>query len=292
MPIFGSNLFYFTSNKKNAPISSASGASFSPWRSYNIFPLNLYTAWLRFRLRHEKCPDHVGLILDGNRRFAASQKLEKAWMGHAIGARKVEKVIEWLRLTGVRVVSIWVFSLENFHRTPEEVAVLMQLFESEIANLAKSPKLEQHGICVRAFGVLEALPPQLCQALKKIEADTQHHKNFFLNIGIAYSGQQEIVHAVQTWLNTQAQKPNPPSLKAAAAALSPETLSQHLYNAKLPNPDLIIRTSGEQRTSGFLLWQSAYAEYYFCPANWPEFQEHQLLKALLAYAKRQRRFGC
>ncbi len=265
----------------------------STWINWLVVPWHkLRVVWFRMLLQHvDVRPRHVGIILDGNRRFASRQGMKKPWMGHILGAHKVEQVLEWLRLAGVRVVSIWIFSLENFRRPPEEVAALMQLFESELKRLAKNPKIQQYSIRVRAFGRRESLPPSLREAISQAEAATQHHHRFFLNVGIAYSGQEEVIHAIQCWLKAQAKQSPSPSLIQIAQNLSPQVIHQYLYNAEMPDPDLIIRTSGEQRISGFLLWQSAYAEYYFCPVPWPCIREHHILKAIFVFAQRKRRFG-
>ena len=238
---------------------------------------------------HWSLPHHVGLILDGNRRFARETGLGSVVEGHARGADKLHEVLRWFYDVGVKVVTVWIFSLENFQRQPEEVQGLLGLIEKRTRELKSHPDVHHYGIKVRYLGRLELLPEGLRQAIREAEEATAHYTGHQLNVAIAYGGRQEIADAVCAYLREHGRNGHTPA--DLAAEFTAETLDRYLYTAGVPDPDLIIRTSGEVRLSGFLLWQSAYAEYYFCDNYWPAFRQIDLLRALRAYHRRQRRFG-
>ncbi len=236
-----------------------------------------------------RIPRHIGIIMDGNRRFARDQHLLRITDGHVRGADKLEEVLNWCEEVGVQVVTVWIFSLDNFKRDPAEVGMLMQLFERKFLELVTHPRIHRNQIRVRTLGKLEVLPDSVRQAIRDVEAATCHYTRRALNIGVAYGGREEIIEAFQRYLRDQAARGH--SVEEIAEGLEPGCIAPYLYTSELPDPDLIIRTSGEVRMSGFLLWQSVYSEFYFCDTYWPAFRKIDFLRALRDYHHRQRRFG-
>jgi short-chain Z-isoprenyl diphosphate synthase len=234
-------------------------------------------------------PRHIGIILDGNRRFARSRRLSSVIDGHALGAEKLREVLNWCHEFEIKVVTIWIFSLENFSRDTEEVTDLLNLIEQKTRELVASPDVHDNKVQVRYIGRTELLPPSLQEAMKAASDATAHYDRFILNVAIAYGGRDEITEACRQYLSEQAAAGR--DLNDVAAELTPEVLDRYVSTAGQPDPDLIIRTSGEVRLSGFLLWQSAYAEFYFCDTNWPAFRKIDFLRALRDYHHRQRRYG-
>jgi short-chain Z-isoprenyl diphosphate synthase len=235
-----------------------------------------------------RIPGHIGIIMDGNRRYARNLGWS-ALSGHAKGADKLEEVLNWCEEAGVPVVTVWIFSLDNFNRDPAEVSGLMALIEKKFLELVTHPRIHRNQIRVRSIGKLDALPETVRQAIGEAEAATRHYTRRVLNIGVAYGGREEIVEALRSHLRARAQAGA--TLLETAEALGPESISPYLYTAHVPDPDLIIRTSGEIRLSGFLLWQSVYSEFYFCDSTWPDFRKIDFLRALRDYSRRQRRDG-
>ncbi|HWP34181.1 MAG TPA: polyprenyl diphosphate synthase [Thermodesulfobacteriota bacterium] len=249
----------------------------------------LYEARLQAQVARGEMPRHIGLILDGNRRYARQQGLRTIVEGHERGARKLEEVLGWLEALDIRMVTIWILSTENLSRDPEELNGLLTLIESKMRQIARDPRVHERRMRLRAIGQIERLPPSTREAIREAEAATRDYDAFFLNVAVGYGGRQEIVDAIKGLLRERAARGE--SLAEITERLSPEDIERHLYTYDLPDPDLIIRTSGEVRLSGFLLWQSAYSEYYFCDAYWPEFRRIDLLRAIRSYQQRQRRFG-
>jgi short-chain Z-isoprenyl diphosphate synthase len=249
----------------------------------------LYEKRLRTEIESSKLPQHVGLILDGNRRYARSVGLDNILEGHRLGARKLEDVLTWCEELGIHMVSIWILSTENLQRSPDEVAGLIQLIENRLRSTARDPKTHRQRMRIRAIGKLELLPDSLRDAIREAEEATKDYDGFYLNVAVGYGGRQEIVDAVQSLLREKLA--NGASPDAAIEEVTPDNLGKYLYTYDLPDPDLIIRTSGEVRLSGFLLWQSAYSEFYFCDAYWPAFRRIDLLRAIRSYQQRDRRFG-
>jgi short-chain Z-isoprenyl diphosphate synthase len=233
-------------------------------------------------------PRHIGLILDGNRRFARANGLE-ARHGHGFGVRKLKTFMEWCLEFGIAHVTLFVFSTENFNRSPDEVQYLLDLFVRESAKLLDGLHLETEKVRVKVIGQRHRLPPNVLEASEALELSTAQHQGMLLTIALAYGGREEIVDAVKALLDEAAEEGK--TLAAVAEDLSAEQLSTHLYTAGQPDPDFIIRTSGEQRLSGFLLWQSAYSELYFCDALWPKFRRIDFLRALRDFQRRERRYG-
>ena len=237
---------------------------------------------------HGRMPQHLGLILDGNRRFARASGLQRE-LGHSIGADKAHEVLQWCLELGIPAATIWVLSTDNKGRDPQELAHILALLEKEARALATDPRIHANRVRVRAIGQHDGFPAHVLAALKDLEATTAHYDGMRLNIAVGYGGREEIVDAVKRHLHAQAQAGQ--TLSGTAQTLTPEDISAHLYAADIPDPDFIIRTSGEIRLSGFMLWQSVYSEYYFCDVYWPGFRRVDFLRALRDFQGRDRRFG-
>jgi short-chain Z-isoprenyl diphosphate synthase len=250
---------------------------------------SLYALRLEREVRAATMPHHIGLILDGNRRFAKALGLDGI-KGHLFGVDKSHEVLGWCLGLGVQAVTIWVLSTDNVtKRDPAEVKHLMQLFEREARNLAVDPRIHGNRVRVRAIGRHDLFPEDVLASLRDLEKATEHYDGMLLNIAVGYGGREEIVDAVKDLLLTAGKEGK--SLEAIAESLTPDTIGKHLYTAGIPDPDFIIRTSGEVRLGGFLLWQSAYSEYYFCDAYWPDFRRIDFLRAIRAYQAREIRMG-
>jgi len=250
---------------------------------------HLYQRRLQAEIRRGRLPQHIGLILDGNRRYARSIGLRDIIDGHRRGAQKLEEVLTWCEELNIRMVTIWILSTENLQRPPEELDGLLQLIETKMRDAAHDPKTHAHRMRIRAIGKLELLPESVKAAIHEAEEATRDYDGFFLNVAVGYGGRQEIVDAVQRLL--QERQMQGMDLGRAIGEITADSVSKYLYTYDLPDPDLIIRTSGELRLSGFLLWQSAYSEFYFCDAYWPAFRRIDLLRAIRSYQQRDRRFG-
>lgn len=219
---------------------------------------------------------HLGIIMDGNRRWAKKRGLPTL-LGHKKGYSKVLKVGDWCLERGIKVLTVWAFSTENWKRSKTEVAYLMNLLRTALEKDIKT--MHKKGIKVQILGRLHQLPKDLQKACSKAMELTKNNQNAILNIAMNYGGQAEIIDAVN-WI-----------IKDKVKKVSPQIFQNYLYDPKMPSPDLIIRTSAELRTSGFLLWESAYSELYFCNKHWPAFTEKDLDEALADYQRRGRRFG-
>ncbi len=246
-----------------------------------------YEKLLGREVRRGEMPTHVGLILDGNRRYAREMGFDDVTMGHREGARKLDEVLSWCAELGIRIVTIWVFSPDNVQRGKEEVDGLLRVIQEKVEELAKNPVIKKYGFSIRALGNLNGLPEALIEVIRKSEESTKDHRNHILNIAIGYGGRQEIVDAVKQAIREK----KADSIECLADGICAEDISRHLYTFGIPDPDLIIRTSGEIRLSGFLLWQSVYSEFYFCDAFWPAFRKIDFLRAIRSYQHRSRRFG-
>ncbi|MFC5848417.1 isoprenyl transferase [Deinococcus petrolearius] len=237
---------------------------------------------------HGRLPRHLGLILDGNRRFARAAGMQRE-LGHTIGADKAHEVLQWCLELGIPAATIWVLSTDNAGRNSQELAHILSLLEKEARNLATDPRIHANRVRVRAIGQHSNFPPNVLSALEELEQKTAHYDGMRLNIAVGYGGREEIVDAVKAHLRAQHSAGH--TLAQAADALTPDHISAHLYAADIPDPDFIIRTSGEIRLSGFMLWQSVYSEYYFCDVYWPGFRRVDFLRALRDFQGRDRRFG-
>ncbi len=223
-------------------------------------------------------PYHIGIIMDGNGRWARERGLPRL-EGHRAGTENIRRVLETCGEYGIKMVTIYAFSTENWQRPEEEVrgliGILERVLEREVENL------HRNGVKLRHLGELEGIPDRMRKAVLDAIELTKDNDQLTLNVAFNYGGRAEIVRAVQKML---ADKVDP-------ADLDEESFSGYLYTAELPDPDLIIRTGGEMRLSNFLIWQAAYSEYYSTPTYWPDFDKEELHKALLAYSERERRFG-
>lgn len=224
-------------------------------------------------------PYHLGIIIDGNRRWAKKKGLPTL-EGHRQGYNKLKKVGKWCKAKGVKILTIFAFSTENWNRSKEEVSYLMRLLVQAFSK-KEVDELNKNGIQLRVIGQKERLAKDLQKMIREAEGRTENNKEGILNLAISYGGRPEIIEAIKKIIK----KKIPPE------KITEEIISQNLWTEGLSDPDLIIRTSGEQRTSGFLTWQSVYSELYFCKKYWPDFTEKDLDEALLDYKLRQRRFG-
>ncbi len=248
-----------------------------------------YEKRLEDDVRAFSLPKHIGLILDGNRRFAKALGLD-GQAGHEFGVDKAHEVLGWCLELGIGAATIWVLSTDNFtKRSSEELANLMRIFEREARNLATDPRIHDNRVRVRTIGRREYFPEDVLASLEELERATAHYDGMLLNIAVGYGGREEIVDAVRGILKSAAT--NGASLESLAQEFDAQHIDQHLYTAGIPDPDFVIRTSGEVRLGGFLLWQSAYSEYYFCDAYWPDFRRIDFLRALRVYQGRERRLG-
>jgi tritrans,polycis-undecaprenyl-diphosphate synthase [geranylgeranyl-diphosphate specific] len=229
-------------------------------------------------------PKHIGIILDGNRRFAREQNREPSF-GHVQGAKRIEEVLDWCFDAGIKIVTIYVFSTENFDRNEEEIEKIMELAIQQFLKAASSESIHRHKVRVRAIGRLSLLPPEVAAAIREAEESTDEYTKFQLNVAIGYGGRTEIVDAVRRIAERVADGEIRPK------AITTGTIEEHLYTAGIADPELIIRTSGEERLSGFLLWQSAYSELYFADIYWPKIRKIDFWRALRTLQQRDRRFG-
>ncbi|MGH3443255.1 MAG: polyprenyl diphosphate synthase [Nitriliruptorales bacterium] len=234
-------------------------------------------------------PRHVGVILDGNRRYARQRGMEDPNLGHLAGARKIDEFLDWCWELGVRYVTLWLLSTENLDRDATEIRGLLRIIEDTVRRIAQHPTTVERGLRVTAVGALDLLPTETREVLKEAEEATARHAVSFLQVAVGYGGRREIADALRSLLLEKAAEGA--TIDEVADRLRPEDIGDHLYTTGFPEPDLIIRTSGELRLSGFLLWQSAHSEFYFCDPNWPEFRRVDFLRALREYEGRARRFG-
>jgi short-chain Z-isoprenyl diphosphate synthase len=258
------------------------------WRAWNRLLYWLYERRLLAQVAGGSVPRHLGIIMDGNRRFARALGLDPR-AGHDFGASKARDVLRWCLDLGIGHVTLWGFSTDNRARPPEEVAHLHRLFAAQAREFMSDDELRRHRVRVRVIGDIADFPDDARQALRDLEAATSGHDALHLHVALGYGGREEIVAAVRAALVERAGRGE--DLATAAASLTAADIGAHLYTAGVPDPDFVVRTSGEIRSSGFLLWQSAYAEFYFCDANWPEFRRIDFLRAIRSFQQRQRRFG-
>ena len=247
-----------------------------------------YTARLRAVVLARPVPEHVALIMDGNRRWARHLG-GGAGIGHRRGANKAIELLDWCSDLGIREVTLWALSLENLDRAPEEVELITEIARQTLTALSERDKVKRLEMSLRVIGRRDLLPDRLREAAERGEAETRDRPGLRVTLALGYSGRDELVEAARAAIRTLvAEGVTPDHL---ADALTAEQLEAHLYTRGSSDPDLIIRTSGEVRLSGFLPWQSAYSEFYFCDAYWPAFRELDFLRAIRTYQLRGRRFG-
>jgi short-chain Z-isoprenyl diphosphate synthase len=230
-------------------------------------------------------PRHVGVILDGNRRWARAAGARHVSQGHQAGADHIVDLLAWCEEAGVEVVTLWLLSSDNLTRASDELVPLLGIIEDTVRDLAAPANPWR----INPVGALDLLPDTTVRVLKEAEESTRDKTGLIVNVAVGYGGRREIADAVRGLLQEHAA--NGASLEEVATLLDVEHIAEHLYTRGQPDPDLLIRTSGEQRLGGFLLWQSAQSEFYFCDALWPDFRKVDFLRALRSYAQRQRRYG-
>lgn len=223
-----------------------------------------------------KMPRHIAIIMDGNGRWAKKRMLPRT-AGHKVGLDTFVNTVEACNGLGIEYLTVYAFSAENWNRSAEEVGALMELMSRGITQY--EPEMVKRNIKLKLLGDLERFEPEYRNALLGVQERLSENSGMTLCICLSYGGRQELVHAVNELL------------KEGKTSVTAEDIEAHLYSAGVPDPDLVVRTSGEYRISNFLLWQSAYSEYYFADVYWPDFDKAELLKAIESYSKRERRFG-
>lgn len=245
--------------------------------------VRLYARRVEGHLDHDQAPKHIGVIMDGNRRWAKAAGSTTA-QGHQAGADKIEEFLGWCTETDVEVVTLWLLSTDNFDRPQEELVPLLGIIEGVVRTLVADGRWRVHHV-----GAADILPSGMRTALKEAEEATAHRDGILVNVAIGYGGRQEIADAVRSMVLDAGEKGQ--TLEELADSVSVDLIGKHLYTSAQPDPDLVIRTSGEQRLSGFMLWQTAHSEYYFCEVFWPAFRKVDFLRAMRDYAARHRRYG-
>ncbi len=274
-----------------------------------------YEKRLKKDISHKKIPGHIGIILDGNRRYAERYGLDNISKGHKKGADKLDEVLSWCIELDIKIVTVWALSTDNFKRSKDEVEHLFKIIKSQLEYYIDSKFINENKIRISVIGKRELLPNDLMSAINKLEEKTKDYCNLRLYIALGYGGRQEICDALirfisdnisdvsrlnyaENFSETGKDKDkinnyasNSEDYDYLSNIITVENISKYLYAKDSPDPDLIIRTSGEVRLSGFLLWQSAYSEFYFCDAYWPEFREIDFLRAIRSYQSRHIRAG-
>jgi short-chain Z-isoprenyl diphosphate synthase len=244
---------------------------------------DLYERRLLHRLAPEKIPQHIGVMCDGNRRWARAFG-EEVEGGYIAGADKIEEFLGWCDQLHVKIVTLWLLSTDNLNRPASEVGPLLRVIEDLVDELASNGRWQ-----ILPVGALDLLPAGTAQKLKAAADQTADVDGMTVNVAVAYGGRRELADAVRSLLHEHAKQGT--TIEELAEFIDVEHIAEHLYTKGQPDPDLVIRTSGEQRMSGFLLWQSAHSEFYFCEAMWPDFRRTDFFRAIRAYAARERRYG-
>lgn len=245
----------------------------------------IYEWYISRGLDPEKMPKHVAIIMDGNRRYSKLQGNIDVVKGHEIGVDTLEKVLDWSIELGIEIITAYAFSTENFNRPKHEVEGLMNLFVINFKRLVNHEKIHKNEVKVQVVGRTELLPDNVREAIHEAEEATAHYNKRYFNLAIGYDGRLEIVDSIKKIIeDVQAGK-------VSIDDVDEDMVSKNLYTAGLDDPNLIIRTSGEERLSGFLLWQSSYSELYFCETLWPDLRKVDFIRAIRSYQARDRRFG-
>jgi short-chain Z-isoprenyl diphosphate synthase len=247
--------------------------------------IHVYEWILRRELNGAQRPRHVGVVLDGNRRWARESGFTDVAHGHRVGAKKILELLSWCREAEVEVVTLWMLSTDNLNRPMEELGPLLDIIADIVDEIAQPDNPWR----IRHVGALDLLPTETAARLSAAAMRTEGRSGLEVNVAVGYGGRQEIADAVRKLLQAHAEAGG--TIEELAEVLDVDHIAEHLYTSGQPDPDLLIRTSGEQRLSGFLLWQSAHSEFWFCEAYWPEFRRTDFLRALRDYAIRHRRFG-
>jgi len=245
---------------------------------------DMYEGYLLEKVKEGRIPRHVAIIMDGNRRWA--RKLEKPpWYGHFFGSQKLEEILDWCMEIGIRTLTVYAFSTENFKRSSDEVNALMKLFDDKFRELLHDERVHKHKVRINVIGRRELLPENVRNAVEAVEAATRKYNDYFFNLAIAYGGRSEITDAVRDIIrDIQEGKIKPEDVDE-------DLIKRYLYYPNMPDPDIVIRTGGEERISNFLLYQIAYSELFFVDVYFPEFRKIDLLRIVREYQRRQRRFG-
>jgi len=255
------------------------------WGSSALGPIYaLYTSWLRKHVLAAPVPHHVAVILDGNRRWASLAGLRGPGAGYRQGADKLDELLGWCAGLGVGEVTVWALSRENLSRDSDELRALLEIVSEKLLMLSERP-----GIQIRVFGRIDALPAELAETARRVQAMTGGNRGLCLNVALGYSGRDELVDATRALISSLAARGIPAG--EMTDHVDAAAISRHLYTAEHSDPDLIIRTSGEMRLSGFLPWQSSHSEFYFTDVNWPAFRELDFLRGVRTFQQRDRRFG-
>ena len=245
----------------------------------------LYDWYISRDLDPNKMPKHVAIIMDGNRRFAKLQGNIDVIKGHELGVDTLENVLDWSIELGIEIITVYAFSTENFNRPQNEVEGLMRLFVINFKRLVDHEKIHKNEVRVKVVGRTELLPDDVKEAIDEAEEATKNYNKRFLNLAIGYDGRLEIIDSFKKIIKDVQEG------KIIVDDVDEELVSKNLYTEGIDDPNLIIRTSGEERLSGFLLWQSSYSELYFCETLWPELRKVDFLRAIRSYQARERRFG-
>jgi tritrans,polycis-undecaprenyl-diphosphate synthase [geranylgeranyl-diphosphate specific] len=249
------------------------------------FFYRIYEWYIMKHLDPNKMHKHIAIIMDGNRRYSKIQGNMDVIKGHEKGVDTLEKVLDWTIDLGIKIITVYAFSTENFNRSKHEVDGLMDLFVKNFKRLTTNEKIHRNHVKVQVVGRTDLLPDDVKDAIKEAEESTKDYKDRLFNLAIGYDGRLEIVDAVKKVYKEIEEG------KLSIDDVNEEIIGKNLYTGGLDDPNLIIRTSGEERLSGFLLWQSSYSELYFCDSLWPEFRKTDFLRAIRDYQARDRRFG-
>jgi tritrans,polycis-undecaprenyl-diphosphate synthase [geranylgeranyl-diphosphate specific] len=246
----------------------------------------LYERKLESQIKQDRLPEHVAIILDGNRRWAKYHFLANKG-AHAIGADKAEQLLTWIYDLRIKITTLYVLSIENLERDKKELDNIFDLLGIKLEKLYNDSRIHERQMKIKAIGNIDALPKSIKEILFKLEKETNQYDLTFLNIAIAYGGQQELVEAIRKIAYDVEKK------ELQISDINEQSIDSYLYTSHLPQPepDLILRTSGEKRLSGFLLWQSAYSELVFMDVFWPEFRKIDLMRAIRTFQRRRRRYG-
>ena len=243
----------------------------------------LYERRLRRDLQGENIPRHVGVILDGNRRWAKAVGASTSH-GHRAGAGRILDFLGWANEIGVEIVTLWMLSTDNLSRSEQELTQLLGIIQDAVNSMAADGRWKLHVV-----GDLDLLPEETAKAIDKAVESTSANTGMIVNIAVSYGGRHEITEAVRAYIRIGIKEGR--SAEDIANQLTVDDIAANLYTKDQPDPDLVIRTSGEQRLSGFMLWQSVHSEFYFCEAYWPDFRRVDFLRAIRSYAQRERRLG-
>lgn len=245
-----------------------------------------YERKLESQIRKDPLPNHVAIILDGNRRWAKYHFLASRG-AHKMGADKAEQLLTWIYDLKIKITTLYVLSIENLERDKKELEDIYNLLGIKLEKLYNDSRIHEREMKIKAIGNIDALPQSIKDILFRLEKETNHYDLTFLNIAIAYGGQQELVDAIRKIAHDVEKR------ELKISEITEQSIHSYLYTSHLPQPepDLILRTSGEKRLSGFLLWQSAYSELVFMDVFWPEFRKIDLMRAIRTFQRRRRRYG-